>query len=126
MKNENKSIIEIFEPAMCCNTGLCGVSVNPELLRISTVLNTLNKNGIVVKRFNLNSSPMEFVNNKVVNDFINNTGVEKLPVILLNGEIIISERYPTNEEFSNILGLPKGLLSDSSKLNNCNCKGGYC
>lgn len=45
--------IEIFEPAMCCSTGLCGVSVDPELLRISTVLNTLKERGIEVKRYNL-------------------------------------------------------------------------
>lgn len=43
--------IEIFEPAMCCSTGLCGVSVDPELLRISTVLNTLKERGIEVKRY---------------------------------------------------------------------------
>lgn len=126
MKNENKPIMEIFEPAMCCDTGLCGVSINPELLRISTVINTLKKNNIEVKRFNLSSAPMEFVNNKVVNDFVNNTGVEKLPIVLLNGEIIISGRYPTNEEFAKLLGLPKDLLSDGSKANNCNCKGGCC
>ena len=42
-----------FEPAMCCSTGLCGVSVDPELLRISTVLNTLKERGIEAKRYNL-------------------------------------------------------------------------
>ena len=55
--------IEIFEPAMCCSTGLCGVSVDPELLRISTVLNTLKERGIEVKRYNLTNAPMEFVKN---------------------------------------------------------------
>lgn len=35
--------MQIFEPAMCCSTGLCGVGVDPELLRISTVLDTLKK-----------------------------------------------------------------------------------
>ena len=38
--------MKIFEPAMCCPTGLCGVSVDPELLRVSTVLNTLKQHGI--------------------------------------------------------------------------------
>jgi hypothetical protein len=37
--------MSICEPAMCCGTGLCGVGVAPELLRISTVLNTLNQAG---------------------------------------------------------------------------------
>lgn len=29
--------IEIFDPAMCCPTGLCGTSINPELMRIAVV-----------------------------------------------------------------------------------------
>lgn len=45
--------MKIYEPAMCCPTGLCGVGVDPELLRISTVLNTLKQNGVEVQRFNL-------------------------------------------------------------------------
>ena len=68
--------MQIFEPAMCCSTGLCGVSVDPELLRISTVLNTLKKNGVAVDRFNLSSAPMAFVHNKVINTFINEKGAE--------------------------------------------------
>jgi len=39
--------MQIFEAAMCCSTGLCGVGVDPELLRISTVLSSLKKNGIL-------------------------------------------------------------------------------
>ena len=42
--------MKIYEPAMCCPTGLCGVGVDPELLRISTVLNTLKQNGVEVQR----------------------------------------------------------------------------
>lgn len=38
--------IAIYEPAMCCSTGLCGVGVDPELLRISTVSNNLKKAGV--------------------------------------------------------------------------------
>lgn len=30
-----------FDPAMCCSTGVCGPSVDKELLRVATVLNTL-------------------------------------------------------------------------------------
>jgi hypothetical protein len=42
--------MKIFEPAMCCPTGLCGVGVDPELLRISTVLDTLKRHGVIVDR----------------------------------------------------------------------------
>ena len=94
--------MQIFEPAMCCSTGLCGVGVDPELLRISTILNTLKKRGIVIERFNLSNSPQEFIKNKTVNEFINVNGVDELPIIILNGQIVIAGRYPTNDEFSNI------------------------
>lgn len=103
--------MKIFEPAMCCSTGLCGVSVNPELLRISTVLNALKKNGFSVDRYNLNSAPMEFVNNKAVNEYINAHGPEGLPVITMDDKIVLSGRYPTNEEFTQMLNLPANMLS---------------
>ncbi|MCM1514554.1 MAG: arsenite efflux transporter metallochaperone ArsD [Anaeroplasma bactoclasticum] len=90
--------VELFEPAMCCETGLCGVTVDPELLRISTFLKKLKNNGYVVKRFNLNSAPMEFVTNKVANQFINTHSVEELPIALVDGIIVLEGRYPTNQE----------------------------
>ena len=90
--------VEFFEPAMCCESGLCGVTVDPELLRISTFLKKLKNNGYEVKRFNLNSAPMEFVTNKVANEFINTHGVEKLPITLVDGVIVLEGRYPTNQE----------------------------
>lgn len=125
--------LQIFEPAMCCPTGLCGVGVDPELLRISTILDTLKKKGINVDRFNLNSAPMEFVNNKTVNAFLNDQGVDGLPAAMLDGKIILTGRYPTNEEFTRWLGLPADLLglpvlkvSLPKKSGGCGCKGGRC
>ncbi len=105
----------IYEPAMCCSTGLCGVGIDPELLRISTVLNTLKKNGIDVQRFNISNSPQEFVNNKAINEFININGVDELPAIVIDGEIVITGRYPTNEEFSSLLGIQVKYLAEIPK-----------
>lgn len=107
--------MQIFEPAMCCSTGLCGVGVDTELLRISTVLNSLKKNGIEVDRFNLTNAPMEFVNNKVINDFLNSKGVDELPATVLDGEILITGRYPTNEEFAKLLNIPMSFLGEQPK-----------
>ncbi len=28
------SVIEIFDPAMCCSTGVCGPSIDTELMRV--------------------------------------------------------------------------------------------
>lgn len=35
--------IEIFDPAMCCPTGLCGPNINPDLMRIAAAASTLAK-----------------------------------------------------------------------------------
>jgi hypothetical protein len=90
--------IAIYEPAMCCSTGLCGVGVDSELLRISTTLDNLSKKGMKIERFNLTNSPMKFITNKTVNKFINEKGVDNLPITLVNEKIVIKGRYPTDEE----------------------------
>lgn len=118
--------MKIFEPAMCCPTGLCGVSVDPELLRISTVLNTLQQNGIEVQRFNLTNAPAEFVKNKAVTEYLQKFGPEKLPVVLVDDFIVIAGRYPTNDEFTSWLELPGNILGVScckEKEENCCCCG---
>lgn len=130
------SKMQIFEPAMCCSTGLCGVGVDPELLRISTTLNNIEKNGVKVDRFNLNNSPMEFVNNKVVTNFLAENDVSKLPIVLVDNEIVIIGRYPTADEFCKYLDIPKDILSVKKiapkisgkvkKTKGCNCDGGCC
>lgn len=126
--------MQIFEPAMCCSTGLCGVGVDPELLRISTVLNTLEKNGVKVNRYNLSNAPQEFVTNKVINDLLKNKGVDELPATIVEGEIVITGRYPSNQEFITLLEIPKSFLEQKprtikatiKKSKGCGCSGGNC
>lgn len=120
--------MSIYEPAMCCDTGLCGVSVDPELLRISTALNALKKNGVAVNRFNLSSAPMAFVNNKTINVFINEKGVEELPVVMVDEKIVMTGRYPTNEELVSLLEVPAIYLTEakSGQQGSCCCSDGNC
>ncbi len=124
--------MQIFEPAMCCSTGLCGVGVDPELLRISTLLNSLKKNGIQVDRFNLSSDPQEFVTNKTINNYVKESGVDGLPVVMIDDEITMTGRYPSNDEFVTILNVPKSFLGEKPspvkatfhKNKGCGCAGG--
>lgn len=126
--------MKIFEPAMCCSTGICGVGVDSELLRISTVLNTLEKHGVKVERFNLSNSPQEFITNKLINDFINSKGVDELPVVIVDDDIVITGRYPTNKEFKSLLEIqedyldtkPKSMKATLKKAKSCNCSDGNC
>ncbi len=116
------SKLEIFEPAMCCPTGVCAVEADPELLRISTVLHTMEKNGVKVERFNLSNSPQDFIKNTAVTDFIRTNGVEALPVIILDGEIVIRGRYPKNEEFAGLLNIPLSYTVSQQAEEQCDCE----
>lgn len=125
----------IYEPALCCETGVCGVNVDPELLRISTVLNKLKEQGVAIERFNLSNAPMEFVKSNIVNQYVNEKGVEVLPVVTIEGEIVIAGRYPANDEILALLELPAELLlpkgavsccGEDSEVKSCCCDGGCC
>jgi hypothetical protein len=113
----------IFDPAMCCPTGLCGPVINPELLRISTVLSNLEKNGVKVERYNLNNNPQAFVDNIVVSEILNRDGVDVLPVTIVDGKIVKTKSYPTNEELIKFLDVPENYLKAKKTLEvkDCGC-----
>lgn len=124
----------IYEPAMCCPTGLCGVSVDPELLRISTIQSNLKNNGIEVVRFNLSNSPLEFMKNVEVNKLLNEGGMDVLPITVVDGEIVKVGAYPSNEELMTFLNVPRSYLGlepikgkiVKKKNNDCGCSGKGC
>ena len=109
-----RKTVQIFEQAMCCPTGLCGPSIDPELLRISAVLDTLKKQGISVERYNLTSEPLKFIQPKTAAEFLQTHGPEELPLILADGKIWMNGRYPTNEEFARMLDFDLALLDETS------------
>jgi hypothetical protein len=89
--------IEFFEPALCCSSGVCGPEPDAKLIDLQNTINFLTKAGIEVKRFAINQAPMEFVKNEAVKAFIKENGPDKLPLTLLDGEIVLTETYPTIE-----------------------------
>lgn len=118
----------IFEPAMCCSTGVCGPGVDPELLRVSSVLSNLKNKDIIVERYNLSINPQIFVDNKVINEVLMKDGVDTLPVVVLEGEVVKTKGYPTDEEFCEWLEVPKGYIKTVAKVTrkSCGCKDGCC
>lgn len=97
----------IFDPAMCCSTGVCGPSVDENLLRVSTLLNRLEKKGIKVERYNLSSEPKAFIDNKIINNMLVDEGVDVLPITMIEGRVVKTKEYPTNEEFVTFLEIPE-------------------
>lgn len=120
----------IFDPAMCCSTGVCGPSVDENLIRVSTVINRLKKKDILIERHNLTDNPKIFIDNKEINEMINNEGIDVLPITTVDGEVVKTKEYPTNEEFCKLLDVPKEYVvsgrRSSLKKNNCSGEDGCC
>nr|WP_207714680.1 arsenite efflux transporter metallochaperone ArsD [Clostridium tetanomorphum] len=118
----------IFDPAMCCSTGVCGPSVDSELLRVATVINKLKNNGILVERHNLTNNPQIFVDKKEIFEILNKEGVEVLPVIMVDNVVVKTNSYPTNKEFCELLDIPEEYLKTTIKKpsKGYGCKNGCC
>ncbi len=127
------SKVEIYEPAMCCSTGVCGPGVDQELLRVATFLNELEGEGRSVIRYNLSSDPMAFVTNQEVNDIIANEGTEALPITVVDGEVRQKGTYPSNANFAEWVGMTREdiikMVQKNDKPAACGCgcdKAGCC
>jgi hypothetical protein len=93
-------IVTVYDPAMCCSSGICGAEVDQALVTFAADLDWLKSEGISVTRINLAQEPGEFAANETVKSVLQNEGVEGLPVILLDGVMHSSGRYPTRGELA--------------------------
>ena len=121
--------IEIYDPAMCCSTGVCGPSVDPELVRIQEVLRQIQKQApeVQVLRYGLSADPQAFVTNVAVAELLKSEGPECLPLVFVDGEIISKGCYPGNEQFQAIHkrnGVEVTL--GEKKKSACGCGPGCC
>jgi hypothetical protein len=98
--------IHVFDPAMCCSTGICGPSVDAELVRFAADLDWLKSQGIAVERFNLSQQPAAFVDDAAVKAALETKGEAGLPVIKVNDELKSSGVYPSRDELAAWAGLP--------------------
>ena len=97
--------VALLDTQTCCTAGLCGPNINHELMRIAVVIESLKKQGIIVTRHNLRDEPQVYVSNKTVNDFLQKHGADALPITLVDGEIAVSQTYPTTKQMSEWTGV---------------------
>ena len=91
-------IIEIYEPPLCCPTGVCGPAPDPELAALQDTILRLKKAGFSSERIVLSQQPKRFMNNPVVKNILMSEGKESLPITLVEGKLVIKGRYPKYEE----------------------------
>jgi len=98
--------ITIFEPAMCCSTGVCGPSVDQDLMRITAVMEALGDvESYEALRYNLSNNPDEFIKNKDITEFLQSEGADALPITMVDGKIVKTGGYPSNDEITDYIGV---------------------
>ncbi|MBG0798080.1 arsenite efflux transporter metallochaperone ArsD [Methylocystis sp. L43] len=114
--------IQVFDPALCCSSGVCGVETDQALVTFAADVDWAKQNGAHIERFNLAQQPLAFADNATVKGFLERSGQEALPLILIDGEIALAGRYPNREELARWAGLKK---VEDAKQGAC-CSGSSC
>lgn len=117
-------ILNIFEPAMCCSTGVCGPDVDTQLVQFSSDIEWIKAQGVSVNRYNLSQNPDAFIKEETINKLLSEKGEDSLPIVMLNGQIILQSRYPNRSELTELLNL-KTTEATSTPESSC-CGGSSC
>jgi len=117
--------IQVYDPAMCCSSGVCGTDVDQALVDFAADAQWAAQQGATIERFNLAKQPMAFADNKVVKDMLERAGQKCLPITLLDGALMLAGRYPTRDDLANWVDLE--LQTDAvGATSGCCCPGGKC
>lgn len=116
--------IQVFDPALCCSSGVCGVDVDEQLVAFSADADWLAKQGGRVERFNLAQQPLAFAQNAIVKEFLESSGQDSLPLVLVDGKFALAGRYPRRAELARWAGVGIGIPV-AAAAGDC-CSGGKC
>lgn len=109
-------VIRVYEPALCCNTGVCGPDVDQELVDFSADLDSLVSRGVDISRHNLAHDPVAFATDEAVRAFLEQFGPEGLPLTTVDGVTVRTGSYPTRQRLLDFAGLPDVDTPDARPL----------
>ncbi|MBX3617293.1 arsenite efflux transporter metallochaperone ArsD [Nitrosomonas sp.] len=113
--------IQVFDPASCCSSGVCGTDVDQALTAFSADVDWLKQHDVAIERFNLAQQPTAFADNAIAKAFLERSGAEALPLILIDNEVALAGRYPSRSELARWTGVPLQEKAEESS-----CCGGCC
>jgi hypothetical protein len=114
--------IQVYDPPLCCNTGVCGADVDQQLVSFAADIDWAKQHGAKIERFNLSQQPTVFADNTIVKGYLQRSGQSALPLILIDGEVALAGRYPQRAELAHWLGIP--LESPAPAKSETSCCGG--
>lgn len=115
--------LEIYDPAMCCSSGVCGPDVDPALVAFAADLKWLAEQGVKVRRYNLGQEPQAFAANPAVVKEIE-AGIDRLPAIVLDGRVIATGVYLSRDQLARKLGIAAAPAASASRC--CSPNSGCC
>jgi arsenite-transporting ATPase len=122
--------IAVFEPALCCNTGVCGADLDQNLVTFTADMAWLLEQDASITRHNLANDPLAFAHNEAVKSFLEIAGSAGLPLVVVDGVTVATGRYPARAELAHWAGLdapavvPGGAISlGLSESNESSCCG---
>ena len=108
--------IDVFDPPMCCSSGVCGPEVDPLLAAFAADVDWLTSQGVRVTRHNLAQEPQAFVSNPLVQETLQREGDACLPLLLVNGEIAGRSTYPRRDELARLAGLTPAASQTKTRI----------
>ncbi|EWT05602.1 arsenic resistance operon repressor [Intrasporangium chromatireducens Q5-1] len=100
--------VHVYEPALCCQTGVCGPDLDQTLVTFTADLANVADAGGSVWRHNLASDPDAFVRDEGIRAFLHLAGSEGLPVTTVDGVTVLTGRYPSREQLQRFAGVSTG------------------
>ncbi len=117
-------VIQVFDPALCCSTGVCGMDVDQSLVTFAADVQWAQQRGARIERANLAQQPLVFAQNAVVKSFLERSGAQALPLTLVDGEVALAGRYPNRTELARWAGIEERAAM-ATVATAC-CSGGRC
>ncbi len=120
--SEKAILVQVFDPAMCCSTGVCGPAIDPSLARFAADLAWLAREGAQVERFSLSQRPSAFATNTIIRTTLHEQGPDCLPMVLINGAVACQGGYPSRATMAKLTGIElPSALPQLTILNDSGC-----
>lgn len=110
------SKVEVFEPALCCASGVCGEDVDQGLVTFSADMDFVRSRGGDVSRYNLASQPLAFAEHDAVKAFLAVAGSDGLPLVLVEGVTAMTGRYPDRAQLATWTGVEAPVPAEPAML----------
>jgi len=117
--------VRVFDPEMCCASGVCGPAPDPALIGFQQVAERLKAEGEDVQRYQLSRQPQAFVGMPQVYQLLLQRGPSALPVVTVDGQVVSVGAYPS---YAQLKSPPSSAMpaAAAGKPGGCGCGDGRC